>query len=356
MINSSDTIQFSALGFDNDSYMRLQKNAILERCQKFSKGRLYFEVGGKLLFDPHAARVLPGFKPTAKKDILKDLIQQSDIIFCCDAKSLNENRKLKSTTESYASVVLNLIDSIEKELGKKPFVVINRSTQFTSETEQHFEENLQRKGYKVYRRYVIEGYPENTDLILSDNGFGKDDYIPVTKNLVIVTGAASNSGKLSTCLGQIYLESKQGIESGYAKYETFPIWNLPITHPVNLAYEAATADIGDYNAPDLLHKTAYGIDSVNYNRDIEAFSVVKNLADKMLPETNFMRSYKSPTDMGINMAGFAITNDSIVAKASIDEISRRKVWYTELATKDTNLQKAVRICDQLEKLALLYLK
>lgn len=187
--------------------------------------------------------------------------------------------------------------------------------------------------YTVFQRFLMDGYPHDTAKVLSADGYGKDEYIPVSKKLVIVTGAASNSGKMSTCLGQIYHEYMNNTDSGYAKYETFPIWNLPLEHPINLAYEAATIDIGDYNMYDPFHEKAYGIKSLNYNRDVEAFEIVKKLADSFLPDSNPTRKYLSPTDMGINMAGFAISNDENCCKASIEEIERRKDRYAQVVAR-----------------------
>lgn len=211
---------------------------------------------------------------------------------------------------------------------------------------QNYREELHAKGYKTYLRYVIAGYPE-PQKVVSEEGYAKDEYIPTTSPLVLVIGPASNSGKMSTCLGQIYHDQKQGKDSGYAKYELFPIWNLPLKHPVNLAYEAATADIGDFNLYDYHHENAYRIDAVNYNRDVDAFPIITGLLKGIIPKTNYMQTYKSPTDMGMNKAGYAITNDKVVAQASIEEIERRKEWFSEQVKEGRGEQKWVQRCEEL---------
>jgi uncharacterized protein (UPF0371 family) len=228
-----------------------------------------------------------------------------------------------------------MINDIQTHTSMKPHVVINNMDPYASPASvMEFEKSLQKQGYRVRERYLIDGYPEDVDTVLSDDGFGQDDHIPLTKELILVTGAASNSGKLSTCLGQIYQDEIIGIESGYAKYETFPIWNLALNHPVNLAYEAATADIGDYNVLDHYHEEAYGIESVNYNRDVEAFELLQRLAEEFVSPANAMRSYKSPTDMGINTVSGSIIDDKVVCLAAAEEIQRRKDWYTDMGLKD----------------------
>lgn len=354
-MNSTDTITFLDFGFDPHNYFVTQTKAILERINKFKHGRLYLEIGGKFLFDPHAARVLPGFNPYIKKEIFSYLKYMTEIIFCIDAESIVSNRQLKNTNETYQDVAINMAKEIENNIGLKPFIAINRCSGSNIHKVIEFQKILTEHGFESYKRYVISGYPDNTELILSQNGYAKDEYIPVSKKLILVTGAASNSGKMSTCLGQIYHEHLKGHSSGYAKYETFPIWNLSITHPVNLAYEAATADIGDYNVIDTYHQQAYGKVSVNYNRDVDAFKILKLLGEKFVDENNFIRSYKSPTDMGINTAGFSITIDELVCRASLDEIKRRKDWYQQVISRNQGNKIWIDICIKLQQVAELYM-
>ncbi len=328
MLNSDDIV-FTNLGFDADKYARLQSEQILDRIAKFT-GKLYLEVGGKFIRDGHASRVLPWFDPHAKKNIFLKLKDKIEILFCVNAQSVIANKKLPYEKYSYLDTVAENLVLIEKLFGMKPIIVINKidvNTHF--DLILNFEKNYQKRGYKVMERYFIAGYPHNLDYVLSDDWFWQDDHIPVTKNLVLVTGPEADSGKLSTCIGQIYLDSTIGLQSGYAKYETFPIWNLDKSHPVNLAYEAATADIGDYNCVDKLHEEAYKQKAINYNRDIDAFLLLKDVAKKVLTHKNYINNYKSPTDMGINTAGFCITDDEVVCKASLDEIQRREKWYVD---------------------------
>lgn len=348
-MNSTEILQHKLTGFDTVKYYREQKNAIIKRVQEFKKGRLYLEIGGKFLYDPHAARVLPGFDPKIKQKIFADLKDIIEIIFSVDAQAIITNRQLKSIEESYIDTSNKMIAEIEDNLNIKPIIVINRCDVKEDKEIKKFITEKKKNGYKVYKRYFIEGYPKNTNLILSANGFGKDDYIELTKNLILVTGAASNSGKLSTCLGQIYLDQEKGLFSGYSKYELFPIWNLPISHPVNLAYEAATADIGDFNVRDYLHLQKYGIEAINYNRDYEAFKILKALSEKFLDDDNPMKNFNSPTDMGINMAGFSITNEKVVNLASLDEVVRRKQWYKEMVERGDGKLNWVFRCEQLER-------
>ncbi|GAB4163422.1 MAG: hypothetical protein Fur003_6060 [Candidatus Dojkabacteria bacterium] len=248
-----------------------------------------------------------------------------------------------------------MIQELEKALGIKPKIAINLCTSTLEKSVEEFISQLNELGYKTYKRYVIEGYPRETNKVVSEKGYGSDEYIPISKPLVIVTGAASNSGKMSTCLGQIYHDQQKGISSGYAKYETFPIWTLPLEHPVNLAYEAATADIGDYNMIDTYHLEAYGQRSVNYNRDVEAFEIIQLLSDKIVERSNFMRNYRSPTDMGINHAGFAITDDEVVCIASLREIKRRANWYSEIAARGQGTMETIQKCLEIEKKAVKYI-
>ena len=345
-ISQSDTITYSKIGFDNDKYLKLQKEAILERMKRFSGGRLYFEIGGKLLFDAHASRVLPGFDPENKKHILKAFKDQAEIVFCVSYGDILNNRQLSNEDIDYSDAVFDLAQKLEKELEMPLHFVINKCKRRMDEKVQQFADKIKTK-YPVYFRYLIPGYPTQIQHILSKKGYGADDYIPLTKPLAIVTGAASGSGKMSTCMGQMYLDDRQGLDSGYAKYETFPIWNIPLHHPVNLAYEAATADIGDYNQMDPYHKQAYGIDSVNYNRDVEAFDILMSLIQRFASLENPMRDYRSPTDMGISQAGFCITDEKIVAKACLEEIERRKKWYQEIIDRGEGDEKWVERCENL---------
>ncbi len=344
MISSNDVPSFKKSGFDGPKYIRTQTQAIEDRLAQFS-GKMYLEIGGKFLHDPHAARVLPGFDPASKRDIFAAFSEVAEVLFCINVYDIIDNRQLDSNGTDYIDVVWQMIVAIEEQTGMKPHVVMNNMDPYSSPDEVlTFQQNLQRKQYKVWERYLIEGYPDDVDLVLSEDGFGQDDHIPLTKELILVTGSASNSGKLSTCLGQIYQDEMIGIESGYAKYETFPVWNLPIEHPVNIAYEAATADIGDYNMMDSYHAEAYDLDAVNYNRDIDAFVLLEKLAEEFVSSTNAIRQYKSPTDMGINKVLSGVTDDKKICQTALEEITRRKEWYTDIW-----LDNAAKKCDDLLK-------
>ncbi len=348
MINSTDIINYKKHGFDGAKYIRLQKEQILDRIANFSGGRLYLEIGGKFMYDTHASRVLPWFDPESKKKIFESLKSQAEILFCVNATDILSNRQLSNQNVSYKDYVYQLIRNIEKNIWIKPHIVINNidvGNMFDVILE--FEKDFQRKQYRVRERYKITWYPHNMDTILSEDGFGNDDHIPLTKNLVLVTGAASSSWKMSTCLGQIYLDHGIDIKSWYAKYETFPVRNIALEHPINLAYEAATVDIGDYNMMDEYHKKAYGQDSVNYNRDVEAFEIVMSIAKKIVNHKNYMVKYQSPTDMWISCAGMAITDDAVVSLASLHEIERRKVWYQEMVDRKEGKQEWTEKCDEL---------
>lgn len=354
-INSTDIINYKKDGFDGKKYIRLQKEKILDRIANFSWGRLYLEIGGKFMYDAHAARVLPGFDPESKKEIFTSLKSQAEILFCVNANDILSNRQLSNKDIDYKEYVYQMVRIIEKNTGIKPHIVINNidiGNMFDVILE--FEKDFQRKQYRVRERYKITWYPYNTDTILSEDGFGNDDHIPLTKNLILVTWAASSSGKMSTCLGQIYNDHQIDVKSGYAKYETFPVRNLPFNHPVNLAYEAATVDIGDGNMMDTYHKKAYGIDAVNYNRDMEAFDVVMNIAKKIVNHKNYMVKYQSPTDMGISCAGMAITNDEICCVASLAEIERRKGRYQQQIDRGEGKEERVQKCDEIYEKAKKY--
>lgn len=308
----------SHLAFNTDKYLKAQKKAIEKRLKKFS-GRLYLEFGGKLLDDFHATRTLPGYDSNAKLTLLKSLKKNLGILYCISAKQLANGKIRGDLGISYDLATLKDIEALKKNDLPLLGVVINR---YECEIEaQNFERRLQNMGIPVYKRKEIQGYPNNLDLILSDNGYGADDYIKTKKSLIVVWGAGPGSGKLSTCLGQIYLDEKHGINSGYAKFETFPVWNLSLDHPVNVAYEAATADLGDFNLIDPFHLKAHKKQAINYNRDVEAFPIVKTTFEKILKKNNFSRTYCSPTDMGFNVLKTGIINDFLVCQAAKREIN-----------------------------------
>ena len=309
------------IGFDNEKYLRIQSEHIRERIAQFD-GKLYMELGGKLFDDHHAARVLPGFKPDSKLRMLAQLRSQIEIIIVVSADDIEKNKVRADLGITYDEDVLRL----REEFQQREFMV--GSVVITHYNGQHaadqFRHRLERMGIRSYIHYPIDGYPHNVKLIASDDGFGKNDYVETSRPLVIVTAPGPGSGKMATCLSQLYNENKRGIRAGYAKFETFPVWSLPLKHPVNIAYEAATADLNDVNMIDPFHLEAYGKTAVNYNRDIEIFPVLNAIFDGIYGEN----PYKSPTDMGVNMAGFCICDDDVCCKASKDEIIRR--YYTAL--------------------------
>lgn len=353
-MNSNDILKHEKLGFDNALYRKLQTEALKERLSHFQNGTLYLEIGGKLLFDPHGQRVLPGFDPKVKPQIIRDLNIPFEIIFCVNAKDIESNRMLTSKSTSFIDETLRILAELQKEFQVKISVALNLVDQITPELE-NFRSILTYQDINSSLRYLIPGYPDPS-AVISGSGYGHDEFIGTTAPLVLVTGPASNSGKMSTCLGQIYHDLKLGKDSGYAKYELFPIYNLPLEHPVNLAYEAATADIGDYNLYDYHHENAYRIlDAVNYNRDVEAFPIISALLKKMIPATNYMQTYKSPTDMGMNKAGFAIFDTRICAEAGLAEILRRKEWFNIQVKEGRGDQEWVERCEKLEKRANSYL-
>ncbi|MBR2524058.1 MAG: DUF1846 domain-containing protein [Clostridiales bacterium] len=304
------------IGFDNDKYVSLQSEHIRERIDQFG-GKLYLEFGGKLFDDYHASRVLPGFHPDSKIRMLKELSDDCEIVIAINADAIEKNKRRGDIGITYDQEVLRLIDAFT-EFGL--YVGSVCITQFTGQfLAEKFEARLKQLGIKCYRHYPIAGYPMNIPLIVSEDGYGKNDYIETQRKLVVVTAPGPGSGKMATCLSQLYHENKRGIKAGYAKFETFPIWSIPLQHPVNLAYEAATADLADVNMIDPFHLEAYGKTAVNYNRDVEVFPVVNAIFDKIYGES----PYKSPTDMGVNMAGFAIIDDDACCEASKMEIIRR---------------------------------
>ena len=304
------------IGYDNDKYLRTQSAHIQERLAQFG-GKLYLEFGGKLYDDYHASRVLPGFQPDSKLQMLLQLKDQVEMIIAINAADIEKNKIRGDLGITYDRDVIRLI-GIFRDLGLYVSSVV--LTRYNDQPgAKAFQSRLENLGVKVYHHYAIAGYPSDTAHIVSDAGFGSNDYIETTRELVVVTAPGPGSGKLATCLSQLYHEHKRGIRAGYAKFETFPVWNLPLNHPVNLAYEAATADLSDVNMIDPFHLDAYGTTTVNYNRDVEAFPVLVAMFEKILGQC----PYKSPTDMGVNMVGNCITDDAAVREASSQEIVRR---------------------------------
>lgn len=304
-------------GFDNNLYIQKQTEHIKQRINQF-QGKLYLEFGGKLFDDHHAARVLPGFAADGKIRLLQEFRDMAEIILCINAKDIEKNKVRADLGITYDMECCRLIDKL-RDMGLYINSVV--ITQYGGQASADlFRKKLEMRDVKTYLHYPIAGYPANIDLIVSDEGYGKNDYVETTKPLVVITAPGPCSGKLATCLSQLYHEYKRGINAGYAKFETFPIWNIPLKHPVNLAYESATADLNDVNMIDPYHLEAYGKTTVNYNRDIEAFPVVRTILNKIMDGKDI---YKSPTDMGVNMAGYAIVDDDAVRKAASQEIIRR---------------------------------
>ena len=304
------------IGFDNEKYLQMQSEHIRERISQFDN-KLYLEFGGKLFDDYHASRVLPGFAPDSKLKLLMQLSDQAEIVIVISAGDIEKNKVRGDLGITYDTDVLRLMDSFKEKGLYVGSVVI---TQYAGQpSANQFKSRLEKLKIKVYTHYNIEGYPSNIPLIVSDEGYGKNDYIETTRPLVIITAPGPGSGKMATCLSQLYHEHKRGIHAGYAKFETFPIWNIPLKHPVNLAYEAATADLNDVNMIDPFHLEAYGETTVNYNRDVEIFPVLDAIFERIYGAN----PYKSPTDMGVNMAGNCICDDAICREASNQEIIRR---------------------------------
>jgi len=308
--------------FDNEKYLKEQTSAILERVKKFDD-KLYLEFGGKLLFDYHASRVLPGFDPNVKMRLLQQLKDRADILLCIYAGDIERKKVRADFGITYDVDALKLIDDLRGWGLEILGVVITRFNDQPSA--KIFKNKLERRDIKVYTHSFTKGYPTDIDVIVSDEGYGANEYIQSTKPLVIVTGPGPGSGKLATCLSQLYHDYKRGIKSGYAKFETFPIWDLPLKHPVNVAYEAATADIGDFNLIDSFHLEAYNKSAVNYNRDVEIFPVLKRILEKL---TGAESIYKSPTDMGVNRASSGIINAKEVTEAARQEVVRRYFRYS----------------------------
>jgi uncharacterized protein (UPF0371 family) len=308
------------IGFDNEKYLQAQTAAILDRVAKYSS-KLYLEFGGKLIFDLHAARVLPGFNPNVKMQLLQQLKDKANILLCIYAGDIERKKVRADFGITYDADALKLIDDLKDWGLTVTAVIITRFDNQPSAT--IFKNKLERRGMKVYTHRYTKGYPTDVDTVVSDEGYGANEYIATDKSLVVVTGPGPGSGKLATCLSQLYHDHRRGLNSGYAKFETFPIWNLPLKHPVNAAYEAATADIRDFNQIDPFHLEAYGKTAVNYNRDVEVFPVLRRILTKIMGAS----PYQSPTDMGVNCAGFGIVDDLIVQEAAKQEIIRRFFRY-----------------------------
>ena len=328
------------IGFDNDKYLKLQSEKIKERIAAFG-GKLYLEFGGKLFDDYHASRVLPGFHPDSKINMLTQLKDDAEIVVVINAADIEKNKVRSDLGITYDVDVLRLIDAF-RNYGL--YVGSVCMTRFAGQPSAiAYQKKLEALGMKVYRHYSIPGYPSNIPFIVSDDGYGKNEYIETTRSLVVITAPGPGSGKMATCLSQLYHEYKRGIKAGYAKYETFPIWNIPLKHPVNLAYEAATADLNDVNMIDPFHLDAYGETTINYNRDVEIFPVVSAMFEKIMGEC----PYKSPTDMGVNMAGYGIIDDEVTKAAAKQEIIRR--YFQTLCLK----RQGMADDDQILKLELL---
>ena len=323
----------SKLAFDNEKYLTMQSEHIRERIKQFG-GKLYLEFGGKLFDDYHASRVLPGFAPDSKVNMLLQLKDQAEIVIVINAADIEKSKRRGDLGITYDSDVLRLIDAFRGIGLYVGSVVLTRFANQSSAVA--FQTRLENLGVKVYRHYPIPGYPSDVATIVSDEGYGKNDYIETERSLIVVTAPGPGSGKMAVCLSQLYHENKRGVKAGYSKFETFPIWNLPLKHPVNLAYEAATADLDDVNMIDPFHLEAYNVQTVNYNRDVEIFPVLSAIFESICGTS----PYKSPTDMGVNMVGFCITDDEAAREAANREIIRR--YYTALCdvrkgniTKDT---------------------
>ena len=312
------------IGFDNDKYLKTQSEHIRQRINEFG-GKLYLEFGGKIFDDFHASRVLPGFLPDSKMKMLLELKDEAEMLIAINANDIEKNKVRGDIGITYDLDVLRLID-IYRDFGLLVSGVV--MTQFNNQPSAvAFQQKLTDLGVKVYRHYSIENYPQDVQLIVSDDGYGKNEFVETTRSLVVVTAPGPGSGKMAVCLSQLYHEHKHGVRAGYAKFETFPIWNLPLKHPVNLAYEAATTDLNDVNMIDPFHLEAYGVTTVNYNRDIEIFPVLNAIFERIFGGS----PYKSPTDMGVNMAGNCIIDDEVVREASKQEVIRR--YYKALVDK-----------------------
>lgn len=330
------------IGFDNDKYLKTQSAHIRSRINAFG-GKLYLEFGGKIFDDYHASRVLPGFLPDSKMKMLLELRDEAEIIIAINANDIEKSKVRGDIGITYDQDILRLLDTYSA-FGLPVCGVV--MTQYGAQPSAvAFEEKLHKLGVRVWRHYTIEGYPANIPLIVSDEGFGKNDYIETTRSLVVVTAPGPGSGKMAVCLSQLYHEHKRGVQAGYAKFETFPIWNLPLKHPVNLAYEAATTDLNDVNMIDPFHLEAYGKTTVNYNRDIEIFPVLNTIFEQIYGTS----PYKSPTDMGVNMAGNCIVDDEVVREASKQEVIRRYYKALVAAKNGENVADQILSLDLLMK-------
>ena len=328
------------IGFDNDKYLKMQSEHIRQRIAQFGD-KLYLEFGGKLFDDFHASRVLPGFKPDSKLQMLLQLKEEAEIVIVINSGDIEKNKIRGDLGITYDVEVIRLFNIFSKIGLYVSSVVL---TQYDAQpATMAFQKRLEALGIRVYHHYNIKGYPSNLKLIISDDGYGKNDYIETSRRLVVVTAPGPGSGKMAVCLSQIYHDHKHGINAGYSKFETFPIWNLPLRHPVNVAYEAATSDLNDVNMIDPFHLEAYGETTVNYNRDVEIFPVLNAMFEKLLGES----PYKSPTDMGVNMAGNCIIDDEAVCRAAADETIRR--YYAAMC----DAKKGLISEDELYKLELL---
>ena len=304
------------IGFDKDKYIKLQASHIRERINQFG-GKLYLEFGGKLFDDYHASRVLPGFEPDLKARLLEALAPVAEALIAINANDIEQDKRRSDIGIPYSEDALRLMDAF-RGMGLVANTVV--ITHFTGQPHvEAYQRRLEKMGIKVARHYLIDRYPADIDLIVSEDGFGKNDFVATTRPLVVVSAPGPGSGKMATCLSQLYHEHKRGVDAGYAKFETFPVWNLPLKHPVNIAYEAATADLDDNNIIDPFHLDAYGDITVNYNRDVETFPVLRAMLERISGES----VYKSPTDMGVNMVGFAISDDEVCRAAAKGEIVRR---------------------------------
>ena len=322
------------IGFDNDKYLSMQSEHIRQRINQFDN-KLYLEFGGKLFDDYHASRVLPGFAPDSKLRMLMQLSDHAEIVIVISAGDIEKNKVRGDLGITYDIDVLRLIDSFR---GRGFYVGSVVITQYSGQNSANkYKDKLEKLGIKVYLHYTIEGYPSNIPLIVSDEGYGKNQYIETTRPLVVVTAPGPGSGKMATCLSQLYHEHKRGVHAGYAKFETFPIWNIPLKHPVNLAYEAATADLNDVNMIDPFHLDAYGVTTVNYNRDVEIFPVLSAIFERIFGQC----PYQSPTDMGVNMAGNCIFDDEACKEASKQEILRRYYQAIDGLAEGTRTQEEV---------------
>lgn len=309
-------------GFDNDKYLKLQSEEILKRVERFNN-KLYLEFGGKILFDYHASRVLPGFEPNVKMQLLSMLKENAEIIMCIYAGDIEKKKMRADFGVTYDADAMRTIDDFNDWGLTVRAVVITRYEGQPSA--KAFMNKLERRGVKVYTHSFTKGYPTDVDTIVSSEGYGKNPFIETEKPIVVVTGPGPGSGKLATCLSQLYHEQQRGVDAGYAKFETFPIWNMPLKHPVNVAYEAATCELRDVNVIDHFHVDSYDEYSVNYNRDVEAFPLLRRIIEKITGKPSF---YKSPTDMGVNCAGFGVIDDDAVSEASKQEIVRRYYRYS----------------------------